>query len=69
MQNTRIIDPPGFILTSGAYLSSDSRSWVQLLSTFENQAINITKQLLSLLKNLAAFWLATLRVCGQSITI
>ena len=60
LQNTRIIDPPGLILTSGAYMSSDGRSWVQLLSIFENQAINITKQLLYLFKNLAAFWLATL---------
>ena len=58
MQNTRIIDPPGLILTSGAYMSS--RSWVQLSSIFENQAINMTKQLLCLFKNLAAFWLATL---------
>ena len=58
MQNTRIIDPPGWILTSGAYMSS--RSWGQLLSIFESQAINITKQLLYLFKNLAAFWLATL---------
>ena len=68
MQNTRIIDPPGLILTSGACMSSDSRSWVQLLSIFENQAINMTKQLLCLFKNLATFWLATLGVCGQSIT-
>ena len=60
MQNTRIIDPPGLILTSGAYISSNSRSWVQLLSIFENQAINKTKQLLCLFKNLAAFWLAAL---------
>ena len=62
-------DPLGLTLTSGAYMSSDSRSWVQLLSIFENQAINITKQLLCLLKNLTAFWLAPLGVCGQSITI
>ena len=41
MKNTRIIDPPGLI--SGAYMSSDSRSWFQLLSIFEIQAINITK--------------------------
>ena len=54
MKNTRIIDPPGLILTSGACMSSDSRSWVQLLSILENQAINITKQLLCLFKNLAA---------------
>ena len=60
MQNTLIIDPPRLILTSGAYMSSDSRSWVQLLSIFENQAISITKQLLCLFKNIAAFWLATL---------
>ena len=58
MQNTQIIDPLGLVLTSGAYMSS--HSWVQMLSIFENQAINITKQLLCLFKNLAVFWLATL---------
>ena len=51
---------PGLILTSGAYISSNSCSWVQLLIILENQAINITKQLLCLFNNLAAFWLATL---------
>ena len=56
MQNTRIIDPPGLILTSGAYMSRDGRSWVQLLSIFENQVITITKQLLCLFKNRACYF-------------